>query len=239
MPAVHMFIWHVARKHVLHAGSHMAFDPLYFRKDSKVRFARALGTGSGRTFTISDADSQQWATLVALRDDCADDAIDSLAPIRRWRALSDEHLHLRLRPIASRGSWGGQEPFAFPQDDNRTPISEIPDSTAIAAITRARVKARYWRRFNREVPPVSTDLHANPGLIAAIGIGEYPVGLQGTFSLWRDAASLNEFAYRARPHARAIDLTHSLQWYAEEMFTRFAVLDCTGTLNGVNPLQTS
>jgi hypothetical protein len=223
-----MFIWHVARTKVLRAGSHMAFDPLEFRRDPRVRFSRALGTGSGRTFTISDADSQQWATLVALNDHVDDAEVHELSPILKWRGIADEHLHLRMRPIASRGTWGGREPFA---------VANMEEATGpIAAITRARVKARYWRRFNTEVPPVSADLHSNPGLVAAIGIGEYPVGLQGTFSIWRDSQSLNEFAYRARPHARAIDLTNSLQWYAEEMFTRFAVASCEGTLRGVNPL---
>lgn len=229
MPAVHMFIWHVARGRVLRAGSHMAFDPVSFGRDQRVRFARALGTGSGRTFTISDADSHQWATLVALHEGIDDSAVDDLTPIKQWRDLSDEELHVRMHPLASRGSWAGSEPFAVAQAH--------PAAGPIAAITRARVKARYWRRFNREVPPVSTDLHSNPGLLTAIGIGEYPVGLQGTFSIWRDAESLNEFAYRARPHAHAIDLTQRLQWYAEEMFTRFAIESCDGTLQGRNPLK--
>ena len=40
------------------------------------------------------------------------------------------------------------------------------------------------RAFWRAVPPVSLDLAGRPGLRLAVGIGEAPVGLQGTFSLW-------------------------------------------------------
>ncbi|MEI7655637.1 MAG: monooxygenase [Actinomycetes bacterium] len=237
MPSVHMFIWRVSRGNVLRAGSHMGLDPRAFRADDRVRFAKALGTGSGRTFTIRDADTRQWATLIALRDDCDNSVIDELTPIKQWRELCEESLHLRLRPLVSRGSWAGHEPFADGSSSKPSDAGGSPMNGPIAAITRARVKARYWRRFNSEVPPVSTDLHRNPDLLAAIGIGEYPVGLQGTFSIWRNSAAINAFAYRADAHKHAIDLTSRLDWYAEEMFTRFAVESAEGTLKGVNPLE--
>ena len=39
-----------------------------------------------------------------------------------------------------------------------------------------------------------------PGLLAAFGIGEAPIGWQGTVSLWRSAGDLVEFAYRHPDH---------------------------------------
>jgi hypothetical protein len=73
-------------------------------------------------------------------------------------------------------------------------------------------------------------LRNSPGLISAIGIGEAPIGLQGTFSLWENPASIKEFAYRGQAHREVIAATHREQWYAEELFARFAVTEMKGTL---------
>ena len=105
----------------------------------------------------------------------------------------------------------------------------------MAALTRARLAVRRTTRFWRAVPPVSADLHRAPGLLAALGIGEAPLGLQGTFSLWESARALNTFAYERAPHAAAIARTDREGWYAEELFARFAVLSTAGTLDGRDP----
>ena len=60
-------------------------------------------------------------------------------------------------------------------------------------------------------------------MLFTLGIGEAPVGLQGTFSIWRDAKAISDFAYRRPAHAEVVRKTHDLDWYAEEMFTRFQV----------------
>jgi hypothetical protein len=74
------------------------------------------------------------------------------------------------------------------------------------------------------------------GLELTIGIGEAPIGLQGTFSLWRSAAALNEFAYRRPAHTDVIQRTDRERWYAEELFARFAVRSVSGTFAGRAPL---
>ncbi len=72
----------------------------------------------------------------------------------------------------------------------------------VAAITRARLRMSSARTFWRSVPPVSKAVHSAPGLALAFGIGEAPVGFQGTFSLWRDAESLKAFAYADAANTR-------------------------------------
>ena len=81
------------------------------------------------------------------------------------------------------------------------------------------------------MPPVTKSLHSKAGLVAAIGIGEAPLGLQGTFSIWIDSASLREFAYKDPAHAQVIQETKDRAWYAEELFARFAIIEEHGELS--------
>ncbi len=74
-------------------------------------------------------------------------------------------------------------------------------------------------------------------LALALGIGEAPIVLQGTFSVWESSAALNSFAYDRAPHAAVVRRTAEERWYAEELFARFALLSAEGTLDGRNPLE--
>ena len=126
-----------------------------------------------------------------------------------------------LSPISSHGQWAGKQPFS--------PSVKDWDGQVVA-ITRARIKWNHNLRFWRSVPPVTLSLQSAPGLIAAIGIGEAPIGLQGTFSLWESAAAVKEFAYRGAAHQKAIADTSRYNWYSEELFARFAVVDLRGLI---------
>jgi hypothetical protein len=106
----------------------------------------------------------------------------------------------------------------------------------VAAVTRARLVPWRAARFWRAVPAVSADLRGRAGLRLAVGIGEAPAGLQGTFSVWESARALRSFAYAGAAHAAAIRRTPVEGWYAEELFARFAVLSATGTVDGRDPL---
>lgn len=72
------------------------------------------------------------------------------------------------------------------------------------------------------------ELAAAPGLLARFGIGEAPIGWQGTVSVWRSATDLTAFAYRQPEHRAAIARTPTDRWYAEELFARFAVRHISG-----------
>jgi hypothetical protein len=51
-------------------------------------------------------------------------------------------------------------------------------------------------RFRRAIRPVAAAATGADGLLAALGIGEAPIGWKGTVSLWRSRRHLTEFAYR-------------------------------------------
>lgn len=212
-----------------HRGSALAYMALHrraIRRQTGVRFAKLMGTGSGETFTMSDADPEHWAVLTVIDDDAARRECLSSRSFEQWQAASFESAHIRMRPLASHGSWSGVQPF----DDERhpTPVKPDPDQL-VASITRARLKPRMLATFWRSVPPVVVDLSDDPGVLFTLGIGEAPVGLQGTFSIWRSGRDMSAFAYRRPAHRRAIEQTRELQWYSEELFARFAVESITGS----------
>ena len=216
---VTLHLWRVSPGQVPAALARMGLDRARIRRTPGVRFAKLLGTGDGRTFTARDADPLRWGLLATWADA---GAARDFAVARSWEALATEVFRADLRPLVSRGRWSGRAPFGDP-----TPTRY---DGPVAAVTRARLTARKAATFWRAVPPVSAELHRQPGLRAAVGIGEAPVGLQGTFSLWDSPVALREFAHRSPDHVRAIARTATEGWYAEELFARFEVLGTSGRL---------
>jgi hypothetical protein len=209
------------------AFGRVALDRGAVRRIPGASFVKVLGTGSGRTFTPRDADLGHWGVLVCWRDPAGPARYEASRTHRAWTGIADEALRVLLRPLASRGTWAGRAPFG-------DPVAHRYEGT-VAAITRARIAPSQWRTFWSAVPPVSGDLREVPGLRLAVGVGEAPVGLQGTFSIWDSNAALTEFAHRRAPHQEVMRRTHDEQWYAEELFARFAVDDVEGTLGGTRP----
>jgi hypothetical protein len=222
-----LHVWGVRPRAVPAALLRMAGDRRPLRRTPGLRFAKLLGTGSGRTFTLRDADPRHWA-LLAVWDDAEAAAEFAGGDVRRrWQRIADEEWTATLRPLASRGLWSRQEPFGRPWPQRW--------DGPVVALTRARLVPRKALTFWRAVPPVSADLHESPGLRLALGIGEAPVGLQGTVSVWDSAAALNSFAYGA-PHAAVVTRTAQEGWYAEELFARLGLLSSAGTVAGRDPL---
>jgi hypothetical protein len=200
----------------------MAIDRIRSRKFTGISFSKLLGTGTGKTFTPSDADLLQWGMVVVIDKERLA-AFDESTIIKSWRKRSTSEFRALLSPLSSHGLWSKTEPFL------PTQALSNPDAQ-IAAITRARIKWNHNFRFWRAVPPVVTDLNSSPGLIAAIGIGEAPIGLQGTFSLWESSKAIRDFAYKGQAHKVAIEQTASIGWYSEELFARFEVLELRGSI---------
>jgi hypothetical protein len=180
-----------------------------------------LGAGKGETFTPRDADIHRWGFLVVI-DENRLSALDNSFTLKRWRKISTNEYRILLDPISSHGKWSRREPFEVKEN--------IATDGKIAAITRARIKASHTSRFFASVPPVTASLHGSAGLLSAIGIGEAPIGLQGTFSLWQSGDDLRAFAYKGEAHNKAIRDTEKYQWYAEELFARFSVREERGSM---------
>jgi hypothetical protein len=225
VPAVvSLHVYGVRGTGVARAIGHMGLDRRTLRRLPGATFVKLLGTGTGRTFTPRDADPHHWAVLGCWSDIEGPERYEATRTHASWLGSAYEQGRILMRPLASRGTWAGRQPFG-------DPAARRWDGP-VAAITRARIKPALWRTFWSAVPPVSGDLRAVSGLDLAIGIGEAPVGLQGTFSMWSSTTALTEFAHRRSPHVEVMRRTSDVEWYAEELFARFALLETRGTYSG-------
>jgi hypothetical protein len=213
-----VYFWKIKSSNIGFALARMALDRGSLRRIKGVQFAKMLGTGKGETFTPRDADANQWGALIVIDSENLQ-ALDNSKLIKRWRAHSLSEVRYLLDPISSHGLWAKTNPFAY---------SSAQTDGEVVAITRARIKWFQNFKFWRAVPPVTESLHSSAGLITTIGIGEAPIGLQGTFSHWKTGADLRNFAYKGAAHQGAIAATERYHWYAEELFARFAVRDIRG-----------
>jgi hypothetical protein len=209
---VSLHVWRVPPRRLGAAFLRMARDPRRVRSRPGVRFAKFLGTGTGTSFGPGDTDLTRFAAVLVTDGDPA----PLVAP---WDRLASASATVSLTPLHSRGTWSGQRPF----DD-----SSNRSDGMVLAMTRARLRPSKALTFWRSVPPVAAEVHAAGGLLARFGIGEAPIGWQGTVSVWRDATDLMAFAYRQPEHRAVIARTPKDNWYAEDLFARFAVLDITG-----------
>ena len=215
-----IYFWQIKKVLVPVAILFMAIHKFALKRLPGVSFVKLLGTGKGESFTPKDADPYRWGALVTIQQDNLDN-LDKSKVIRGWQKIAKKEYRAILKPISVHGLWSGKQPFE---------VEKFDWNGKIAAITRARI---VWRKnliFWRAVLPVTISLHQSPGLINAIGIGEAPIGLQGTFSLWESAAHLRDFAYKGQAHTQAIKATEENKWYSEELFSRFAVVQERGGL---------
>jgi hypothetical protein len=216
-----IYFWQIKRVDIPFALFRMAIDRTLLRRTKGVTFAKMLGCGKGETFTPTDADPTRWGCLVVIPENQLAE-LDGLRTIRAWRKKSVSEFRVVLDPIAATGMWSKRKPFE--------PSAPANFDGQVVAITRARIKANQTLRFFKSVPPVTASLHSSPGLISTIGIGEAPIGLQGTFSLWESMQAIKDFAYKGAAHQKAIAQTAEFDWYAEELFARFAVREIRGTI---------
>ena len=206
---VTLHVWRVPARSVGAAFLRMAREPRRLRALPGVRFAKLVGTGTGDTFGPRDADLTRYAAVVAWDGDGDPAAVD-----RGWERIATSAARVDLTPVSSRGSWSRAEPFASTPARTQGPV---------LALTRARLRPSKALTFWRAVPPVVAEVHRAPGLLARFGVGEAPIGWQGTVTVWQAAADLTRFAYRQPEHRAVIERTPADRWYAEELFARFAI----------------
>lgn len=201
---------------------------LSFMQMPEVGFYKLCGSGTGQGFTPRP-NTAVWAILATWPDaETARNRLSTAPVYRRWHARATEAWTILLEPTSSRGLWSGQQPF--------TP-TDAPNTGPVVALTRATMRPSTFLRFWRRVPDISAVIGADPNVIFKIGIGEVPLLHQVTFSIWPDAAAMAHFARGNGPHGQAIQAVRAENWFSEELYARFRILDDWGTWNGQSPLR--
>ncbi|MGV3557365.1 DUF3291 domain-containing protein [Larkinella arboricola] len=188
-----------------------------------LRFQKMMGCG--RNFGLIP-DMSAYAFLGVWTDE---KAARLFFESNRWKRIcqhTKEVGTLYLHPLRSHGAWDGQNPFESSSE-------RAPDGFPIAVLTRATVRLAALPDFWRHIPQARERLknHADD-LLLALGVGEKPLVQQCTVSVWKDAKTIERFAYRESGHKEVVRRTRERRWYSEELFARFAVVASEGRFFG-------
>jgi hypothetical protein len=202
----------------------MQFAHSSLKKTKGLQFYKLLGSGKENFDPRPD-----WSVYGLLQvwesEPDAQHFFDDSSLYKRYVTHSERQLTFYMKSIKAHGLWSQGNPFE--------PSSSLDENNAyISVITRATVKLSMLKKFWDYVPTSQLDLVDNPNLLFTAGVGERPVTQMATFSLWNDARALKKFAYRGQNHRHAVQQTQALQWYKEEMFTRFQPYRINGSWKG-------
>lgn len=185
-------------------------------------FHKQLGSGAGAGFSIWP----NWGVYAQLMVWKSQDFFaEYLAKDPYHQAFlreSKKHIHIMLQAHQLKGTWNSKQPFA-------KNIAKLEADDLMAVITRASIRPRKMLSFWRNVPEVAEHIQSQESLVFAKGVGEWPLVEQATFSIWQQKAQMQNFAYQKEEHKEVVKKTRELDWYAEEMFVRFKVIDFFGT----------
>ncbi len=193
--------------------------PLLLNRD--IFFWKLLGCGKGGGFRKTP-DWKQWAILTTRQT--IPGALSTAALyggfiawwLRCWRCSIRT---LLLEPVEGRGSWDGRAAFGAFDGSSFHPDEKV------AVLTRATIRPGKLRRFWKHVPALNKQMKDTPGLTESLSIGELPFIRQATLSIWENMEQMRAFAYRMQEHREIIKKTKDENWYREDMFVRFRILD--------------
>ncbi|HKL03050.1 MAG TPA: hypothetical protein VJ911_05220 [Cryomorphaceae bacterium] len=195
------------------AFSNMGRKSVFTEKMKGLRFFKAMGTGAGNGFSVVPNFSR-YAFLLLF--DNRENAESSIAENDAFNVYFDKATHFfrcHLKPAMVHGVWDGVQPFEI--EENAKP--EDP----VAVITRARINTSKILDFWWNVSEAGRFMNSRDEAIYQIGIGEYPVFMQATFSIWKTMKEMKNAAYNGTPHAEVVKKTRERNWYSEEMFCVF------------------
>lgn len=207
----------------------MALHRIPLLLNKKCKFWKLMGCGKNGTFDINP-DLRKWG-LLAVWDNPEDyEQFRTHSFVSKWwNFFSIEQFTVLLEPLESHGKWSGQSHFGD---------AKIKDHVGkIAILTRATIRFNRLQNFWRNVPPIANIMGDAKGFITSIGIGEAPYFMQATFSVWESLEDVKNFAYKSKEHAEVIKLTRTENWYNEELFARFRIINSSGTIDGINPIK--
>lgn len=180
-----------------------------------------MGTSRRGTTRALRADLRQWALFAVWDSRGAYDRFITDSPVlARWSSQATTLDQFLLEPMKADGAWGGSNPFPALESS-----LALGADDPIAVLTRATVRPSQWWRFQRFVPMADDAMQRADGCELVVGMGEWPIGEQATFSVWRSTDAMTAFAYGSEAHREVVRRTSAQSWYSEQLFCRFRILD--------------
>ncbi|WP_207426313.1 DUF3291 domain-containing protein [Pedobacter sp. SYSU D00535] len=191
-------------------------------------FWKLMGCGKNGTFDINP-DWQQWGLLAVWASKGSFERFIANSSISSWwQTFTKEQYTILCEPLSSHGKWDGKEPFG------NVKVKEYQGPVAV--LTRASIRLKRLKNFWQNVDKAAANMTSTPGYLLSFGIGEAPLHLQATFSVWENVEAVKNYAYASNDHREVIKKTREENWYSEELFARFKPLATFGTINGIDPL---
>jgi heme-degrading monooxygenase HmoA len=203
-------------KDAYYAFAQMGKGPSFLKGVDGLVAVKMMGTGSGNGFSIVPNLKRYAFFMVWDSEQKADQFLKDRQYLEFYNSQASSKLIVKLRPTKTHGNWSGENPLL--------PSNAEKANALIAVLTRATIRPAKLLDFWWNVPTVSKFMSDADGVLYRIGVGEYPLFMQATFSIWASKEVLMKAAYANTAHAEAVRKTRERNWYAEEMFTRFEVL---------------
>lgn len=203
------------------AFQQMGVAPLRLKNIEGLKFYKFLGTGGGQGFSLRP-DFSTYAFLGVWEDlSFYQNCLQKHPIFKTYQEKAMSQRDLILNAVKSHGKWSGQNPF------KTKPGLEAKGNQKAVVITRATL---HWNRlfsFWKAVPAASKAIETAQGVQYYKGIGEWPFIQQATISIWDDFEAVNTFAYKDRAHADIVKKTKQMNWYKEDLFSRFHLISDT------------
>lgn len=165
--------------------------------------------------------------LIAAWDD--DRALDAFSAHHPLAASLSAGWQVRLEPLRVSGAWAGLPDL---------PAVERPvdDDEPVAVLTLGRLRLLRTPPFLRSGARAEGEVVVEPDLLASIVLAR-PPHLVSTFSLWRRAAGMRDYAYRQDgAHRAAVRADRARPFHHESVFVRFRPYASSGSWDGRDPL---
>ncbi len=183
-------------------------------------FSRHLGSGAGSGFSLWP----DWSTYGYFATWQSEEELDMHLQEKNyslpWSNYAVEQLKVGLQCVQVHGKWDGAQPLKEASVDHQG---------RIAVLTRARVRGLRLHRFWSHVGQAARAIEDAPGCLFTKGVGEWPLAMQATFSIWESLDAMRHFAYTDKGHREIVEKTRREKWYSEDMFARFEIKSISGS----------
>jgi len=168
----------------------------------------------------------QVGMIAAWENDAAIDRFSQSHPIAARFAAGWE---VRLQPLRVFGAWAGLPELparALPVDEDEP----------VGILTLGRLRLLRTAAFRHSAAPAEAAAIDSPALLAGTGLAR-PPRLVATFSVWRSAAVMREYATgTGGAHRAAMQADRTQPFHHESAFVRFRPYASRGSWDGRDPL---